>query len=191
MIRGWVGQATGYANIDAEFIFPDHGNITLPLTLVIDTGASYTMIGPADALKLTALGLPYQLFDDGGPLYGLGGRAQTRAASAILRMIDTDMKPIDIPLEVHVLETPGGIRGRGGSARQNVRRGAGAGRASGTRRTHSGVLHRRCGSSFPLPFKFHEPYAEGGRRTPSVLGRQVLTAFTLIVAWPTDELYLR
>ena len=87
MIRGYFqGPAFGArAFVSATLTFPSLGNRSLPLALLIDTGADRTVLGPDDVLRLRVdmANLPEGLL-----VGGVGGSTRTRAVDAVLHMDD-------------------------------------------------------------------------------------------------------
>ena len=104
MIRGYFQQQAHRRRpfVDAVFQFPQH-QITIPMRLLVDTGADHTVISPADALHLEMdFGLDLATLPKATST-GVGGTADTRTIEAVLTL-DT----FSTPLSLTILEPPSG-----------------------------------------------------------------------------------
>ena len=76
----------------------------LDVTLLVDTGADYTVLAPLDAVRLSnRLGIDLTALPQGNPSAGVGGRVETRTIDAVLTL-----DSFSIPLTLTILEASSG-----------------------------------------------------------------------------------
>ncbi len=76
----------------------------LDVTLLVDTGADYTVLAPLDAVRLSSrLGIDVAALPQGNPSAGVGGWVETRTIDAVLTLGSFSMS-----LTITILEAPTG-----------------------------------------------------------------------------------